>query len=146
MTDINTLRQDLKAKLLVPKTFEEHMKDISTLRQDLKAKLEEAEAIRKEIMVEDSRIGEQRAAERKAKVQEEFGSVIAEINGKIKAAAGLMSEANQLGQKAWKGSLKNNRYHEAGFENIDLYTIEDLIDLQPLTDQLYEAGIENITY
>lgn len=123
------------------------MEDIATLQKELKARLDEAEALKRKIQEENSRIWKQREDERRTKVEEQFGSVIAEINTKIKAAAELLSQANQLGQEAWKGSLKNNRDYFTGEDPVfDLNTIESLIDLQPITDQLYEAGVEQISY
>ena len=125
------------------------MKDIATLRQELEIKLDEAKSIRAAIIEEDSRIWKQKLAERQAKVEKEFGSVIAEINTKIKEAAELLSQANQLGKKTWKGVLKNNPEQNLAFgvmNDYDLDTIEDMIDLQPIVDQLYEAGVEQITY
>lgn len=121
------------------------MPDITALRQELEIKLKETKAIRDAIIAEDSRIGEQKLAERRAKVEKEFGSVIAEINTKIKEAADLLSQANQLSQKTWKCCLKNNGM-DAPKRDYDIDIIEDLIDLEPITNQLYEAGVEGITY
>src|SRR5689334_17040477 len=123
------------------------MQSLETLQQNLNTKEKEIADLKKEIDQARHEDWQQDREKRRRQAEEKYGDVIQKINEHIAAAAQSMATAIALGKEtgitSFTGGYSSPR-HEA--EGIDLDTISDLIHLNLITDQLYEAGIENISW
>jgi uncharacterized protein (DUF342 family) len=123
------------------------MQDLETLQQSLNAKEKEIAALKKEIDQARDRAWREKWEERRRQVEEKHGAVIQKINEHIAAAAQSMEAAIALAKENGIASLTGyNPHSNDAKEQVDLDMIGRLIQLDLITHQLYEAGVEHIDW
>jgi len=124
--------------------MEDKLKD---LQQKLRVQKAEMRRLEQEIQKEQSLAWDEARRQGFERIREKHGTTIDEINVKIQVAIFALKEANALAKKAGIPSLTGySSCEDTNFDEADLILIGECLDLRLLTEELYKAGVENITW